>query len=103
VRALGAGPATRPDRPASAILHDEPNVRVVAFHLQPGQRVPPHRSESTVVVQVVAGRGRFEGADGAVVLEAGEGAVFEPGEMHAIDADGEPLRFLAVITPRPGG
>lgn len=103
MKVLGEGPAARGDRAASAVLHDEPNVRVVAFHLQPGQRVAPHSSESTVLVQVIAGNGRFDGAASAHILKAGESAVYEPGETHAIEAGAEPLRFLAIITPRPGG
>jgi quercetin dioxygenase-like cupin family protein len=102
MKVLGAGPAARADRPASALLHDEPNGRVVAFHLLPGQRVPPHHSTSTVIVQVVAGSGRFHGAETDAVLSAGECAVFSPGETHAIDAGDESLHFHVFITPRPG-
>jgi len=103
VKTLGAGPASRADRPASELLHDEANVRVVAFHLLPGQRIAPHNSPSTVLVQVVSGSGRFHGAEDDALLTAGQSAVYAPGEMHAIDAIDEPLRFLAIITPRPGG
>lgn len=91
----------RPDRPATAIAHDEPNARVVAFHLLPGQRVPPHRNRSTVVVAVIAGEGTFRGADGAALLHAGQVAVYAPEEEHSIEAGSEPLHFVAVIAPRP--
>lgn len=58
MRVLPAGPSVpAPLRPASAILHDEANVRIVAFHLAPGQEIPPHRSMSTVVVHVTRGKG----------------------------------------------
>jgi quercetin dioxygenase-like cupin family protein len=103
VKVLGAGPGPRADRYASALVHDEPNARIVAFHLAPGQSVPPHTSESTVLVQVTEGHGTFSGADGAAELSAGESAVYAPGELHGIDARDVALRFLAVITPRPGG
>jgi quercetin dioxygenase-like cupin family protein len=103
MKVLMRGPAARADRPASELLHDEANSRIVAFHLLPGQRVPPHQSESTVVALVLAGSGRFQGADSAAVLAVGQCAVFAPGEMHAIDAGDEALRFLAIIAPRPGG
>lgn len=95
-------PPAREDRPATRLLHDEPNARVVAFHLQPGQVVPAHRSPSTVLLQVIAGEGTFRGADGEARLGAGETVVFAPDEEHAIEADGVPLHFLAFITPRPG-
>jgi quercetin dioxygenase-like cupin family protein len=97
-----AAPPARPDRPATRVLHDEPNLRVIAFHLLPGQTVPPHRNASTVLVQVVAGSGRFTGEDGETTLLAGESAVYRPGETHSITALDEPLVFHAVIAPRPG-
>jgi quercetin dioxygenase-like cupin family protein len=97
-----AAPPSRPDRPATRVLHDEPNLRVIAFHLLPGQIVPPHRSTSTVLVQVVTGRGRFIGEDAEATLGTGESAVYRPGETHSIAALDEPLVFHAVIAPRPG-
>lgn len=96
-----AAPDARPDRPATAILHDEPNVRVIAFHLLAGQRVPPHDSTSTVVVQVIAGTGTFTGDGARVVLGPGESAVYAPGETHGIEAGEGPLHFVALVTPRP--
>jgi quercetin dioxygenase-like cupin family protein len=97
-----AAPPPKPQRPATRVLHDEPNLRVIAFHLRPGQAVPPHHNASTVLVQVVAGSGRFSGGDGEATLRAGECAVYRPGETHAITALDEPLVFHAVIAPRPG-
>lgn len=101
MKVLANGPEPRSDRPATMILHDEPNVRVVAFRLEPGQEIRPHRSSSTVLVQVVEGAGTFTGEGASAVLRSGEAAVFAPGEIHAIRADAEPLRFLAVLTPSP--
>jgi quercetin dioxygenase-like cupin family protein len=104
MKVLGAGPAERADRAATALLHDEPHARVVAFHLGARQQVPPHRSDSTVLVHVTSGRGVFRGAgDVAAELEAGQSAAYAPGEMHSIEAGDKPLQFVAVITPRPGG
>lgn len=103
MKLLTAGPASREERPATEILHDEPNVRVIAFHLLPGQKIPPHKNNSTVLVQVVSGSGRFHGAESDAWLSEGQGALYEPGEMHAIEAGAAPLRFLAILSPRPGG
>ena len=98
---LTDGPDTRADRAASAVLYNAADARIVGFHLQPGQRVAEHRSTSTVTIHVTAGSGLFRGADSAFRLEAGQIAVFEPNETHAIDAGTEALRFVAIITPRP--
>ena len=96
-----APPPPREGRPASAIVHDEANVRVIAFHLAPGQAVPPHHSASTVTVHVVSGRGTFTGADDEAVLGPGESAVYAPGETHGMTAGDEALHFIALVTPRP--
>lgn len=89
------------DRPAALLLHDEANARVVAFHLRPGQSVPAHRSDSTVILHVVEGAGTFRGTAGESLLGPGETAVFTPGEEHAIEAAAVPLHFVAILTPRP--
>jgi quercetin dioxygenase-like cupin family protein len=96
-----AAPEPRTDRPATAILHDEPNLRVIAFHLLPGQHVPPHDSAGTVVVQVISGTGTFTGDGARTLLGPGESAVYAPGERHAIEAGDGPLHFIALVTPRP--
>jgi len=97
-----AAPPARPDRPSTRVLHDEANLRIIAFHLRPGQSVPPHHSASTVLVQVISGSGRFTGDEAEATLRAGESAVYRPGETHSIEALDEPLVFHAVLAPRPG-
>ncbi len=100
---LAEFPPSRAERPTTSILHDETSVRVVAFHLLPGQRIPPHNNGSTVTVHVVEGRGTFRGDEGDVLLGPGGTAIYRPRETHAIDADaGEALKFLAMLTPAPG-
>ena len=100
---LSAGPESRPDRPATAVLYDAPDARVVGFHLLPGQRVAEHRSPSTVTIHITEGAGTFIGANMTMRLEAGQVAVYAPDEIHAIEAHSTAVRFLAIITPRPGG
>lgn len=103
MKLLEAGPAPRAERPTTKILHDEPNVRIIAFTLLPGQVIPPHRNSSTVTVVVTEGAGTFAGEDGETVLRAGESAVYAPGEVHSISAGTETLRFIALLAPRPHG
>ncbi|HET7276279.1 MAG TPA: AraC family ligand binding domain-containing protein [Longimicrobiaceae bacterium] len=97
-----AGPAARTDRHATELVHDEPNARVVCFRVERGQSVPPHTSESTVVVQVLEGEGIFRGEGSESHLLPGQAAVYAPGELHSMEPAGDgSLRFLAIITPRP--
>lgn len=102
MRPLDRGPEPRSDRPAGAILYDDANIRIVSFHLVPGQTLPPHRNPSTVTVLVTEGSGTFSGEDAEVFLRVGEGAVYAPNEMHSVTAGEEPLRFAVFIAPRPG-
>ena len=94
-------PEPRTDRYATAIVHQDANVRVIAFTLLPGQEVPAHRSGSTVVVQVVTGEGVFRGGETEATLGPGGAAVFEPEETHAIRALDDGLHFLAILSPSP--
>ncbi len=103
MKVLAAGPEPRQDRPASEILHDARDARIVAFTLRPAQVVAPHRSASSVILHVVSGQGIFIGDGDEARLAAGQTAAYQPGEKHGITAGEEGLRFLAIITPAPGG
>jgi quercetin dioxygenase-like cupin family protein len=94
--------ATAPTRPATAILHDSADARLVVFRIAAGQAVPPHRSVSTVTITVLEGTGVLAGADGERACAAGDVVVFPPDEPHAMRADDAELLLLATITPRPG-
>jgi quercetin dioxygenase-like cupin family protein len=101
--------SSRPDRPATAIVHDSPEVRLVVFRLAPGQSVAPHRSTSSVQLTVLAGDGVLTGeqAGGGTAEQpctTGDVFVYTPQELHGMRADGrDDLLLLATITPRPGG
>ena len=101
--------ANRPDRPATAIVHDSPDVRLVVFRLAPGQTVAPHRSTSSVQLTVLKGEGILTGESDTggtsdQVCTAGDVVVYLPNELHGMRAAGEQdLMLLATITPRPGG
>jgi quercetin dioxygenase-like cupin family protein len=102
MKLLPGVPESRAERPATAVLHDEPNVRVVGFHLLADQEIAPHRSPSTVTVQVLEGEGLFRGDGGEVTLRTGQTMVFAPNETHAMKPVGGALRFLAILSPSPG-
>jgi len=89
-------------RPATAVLFDSADARLVVFRIQPGQRVAPHHNPSTVTLTVLRGEGFISGRDGERLCRAGELVVFEPGETHGMRAEDAELMLLATITPRPG-
>jgi quercetin dioxygenase-like cupin family protein len=98
--------SANPTRPASAILHDSPDARLVVFRIAPGQRVPPHRNASSVQLSVLAGRGVLSGEAGGTAVDmpcvAGDVVLYAPNELHAMRAESEELLLLATITPSPG-
>ena len=101
--------ANRLDRPATAIVHDSADVRLVVFRLGSGQSVAPHRSTSSVQLTVLVGEGILTGESGDggpidQVCTAGDVFVYLPNELHGMRAAGkDDLLLLATITPRPGG
>lgn len=102
-RAIAAGAnAPRVGRPATAIVHDVPDVRLVVFRLAPGEEVPPHRNASTVLLTVLEGSGVFATPGGDVAVSAGTLVAYEPNELHGMRATDVELTVLATITPRPG-
>lgn len=94
--------APRVLRPATALMHDAPDARLVVFRIEPGQQVAPHTSTSTVILSVVTGRGIVLGAEGERNVQAGDVVVYEPNELHGMRATDEQLVITATITPRPG-
>lgn len=101
MKTLPVFPPERADRHATALLHDEPNVRIVAFTLAADQEVAVHSSKSTVAVHVVAGSGEFLGGKSSALLSAGASAAYAPNEPHGMRAGPDGLRFLAFIMPSP--
>ena len=93
--------AARPGRPAMAVGHDAPDVRLVVFRIAAGQAVPVHTSAATVVLHVLSGSGLVSGVDGEREVSAGMVIAYEPQQPHGMRAQAEELTLLAVIAPRP--
>ncbi|HEX5076266.1 MAG TPA: cupin domain-containing protein [Gemmatimonadaceae bacterium] len=94
--------AANPTRPATAIVHDSADARLIVFRLSPGQSVAPHRNASSVILTVISGSGLTSGADEERQVVAGDLVTYEPNEMHGMRAVDEELVLLATIAPRPG-
>lgn len=94
--------SAHPNRPATAVIHDSDDVRLVVFRLAPGQQVPPHTSHSTVMLNVLEGSGILSGGSGEIECSKGDLVTYEPNELHGMRANDEELLLLATISPRPG-
>ena len=98
--------AANPNRPATAIVHDADDVRLVVFRLAAGQEVPPHRTSSSVLLTVLEGEGVLYGEEhGAPVnvpCAQGDVIAYDPNEIHGMRSPSGELLLLATIAPRPG-
>ena len=94
--------SANPDRPATAVLLDTPDIRLVVFRLAPGQVVPPHRSSSTVMLTVLEGNGILSGEQDERVCGTGDMVAYPANERHGMRATTQELLLLACLTPRPG-
>ena len=101
-RAAREAVAANPTRPATTVVHDTADARLVVFRLSPGQAVAPHRNTSTVTLTVISGSGLASGADAERPITAGDAVTYDPNEVHGMRAPDEELVLLATITPRPG-
>ena len=101
-RAARDAVAANPARPATAILHDSADARLIVFRLSPGQSVAPHRNASSVTLTVISGTGMTSGADEERPVSTGDVVTYDPNEIHGMRAMDEELVLLATITPRPG-
>ena len=101
-RAAREAVAANRNRPATTVVHDSPDARLVVFRIAPGQAVPPHQNASTVMLTVISGRGFIRGGDDEQAVAPAETVVFEPNELHGMRAELDELVLLATITPRPG-
>ena len=94
--------AAHPQRPATAVIHDTPDARLVVFRISPSQSVAVHTSPSTVVLTVLAGSGVISGENAQEAVTVGDVVTFAPREPHGMTAPVEEMIVLATITPRPG-
>ena len=104
--AARAATAPNPTRPATAVVHDTDDLRLVVFRLDAGQAVPPHRSVSSVMLTVLEGDGVLSGEENGapvdVACKPGDVVTYAPNELHGMRVDSGELLLLAAITPRPG-
>lgn len=94
--------AANPERAATAVLIDMPELRIVVFRLAPGQAISPHRTPAAVTITVLDGAGVLSSEHEERVCAKAEMVAYAPNELHGMRATTEELLLLACITPRPG-
>ncbi|MEO8479678.1 MAG: cupin domain-containing protein [Gemmatimonadota bacterium] len=86
-----------PTRPATAVLHDTPAVRLVVFRIEPGQQVAMHTNPGTVLLTVISGNGTILGDNESHEVGVGSMVAYAPGELHGMQAASEQFCLLATI------
>jgi len=87
------------DKAYRVLLYDSPNLRVLAFNLEPGQELPvhSHSGDSDVALIILEGEGEFTGAH-AMPARAGQIQIMPVTEPHGLKAHTR-LRLLVFIAP----
>jgi quercetin dioxygenase-like cupin family protein len=94
--------ASAPAHHTASTLVKQPGMRVVALALEQGARIPPHRAEAEITVQVLSGRIVFRvGETGERVLGRGQLIGLRRGLEHALLAL-EPSELLLTIGGEDG-
>jgi quercetin dioxygenase-like cupin family protein len=88
-------------RPAMALMHDSPDVRLMILRVPVGQAVPMHTSPATVLLYVLSGCGQVSDADGDHAVHPGTVIAYEPRENQGMRAISEELVLMAIVAPRP--
>jgi quercetin dioxygenase-like cupin family protein len=93
--------------PLRTVMCESAEAVIVAWHVDPGQRIPSHRHpHGQDTWTVLSGRGLYvvdeQGSTRAIT--AGDVAVAATGLIHGVFNDGsEPLRFISVVSPGAAG
>jgi len=88
-----------PDKPYRELLHDSPNLRVLAFNFEPGQELPVHShpADADVTLLILEGEGEFTGVH-PMPARAGIMQIMPARDPHGLQAKTR-LRLLVFIAP----
>lgn len=81
---------------------DMPEVGIVNLVLEPGEKVPSHKTPVNVLFQVVEGKGSITIADETQIVKAGDIVVSPLQILHGLEANQDSVFSVYVIkTPNP--
>lgn len=93
--------------PIRSVVTQTPHAVVVAWHVEPGQRIAAHvHPEGQDTWTVLSGQGRYQlDARGSTrPIGPGDVVVAPRGCVHGVLNDGtQPLRFVSVVSPADAG
>lgn len=87
--------------PIRSVVTETANATVVAWVVQPGQRISPHvhpHGQDTWMVTSGQGEYQIDAQGRTVAIAAGDVVVADTGEVHGVLCTGaEPLVFMSVV------
>ena len=93
--------------PIRSVITESTDAAVVAWHVEPGQRIAPHvHPDGQDTWIVISGIGEYQlTADGhSIPLSAGEVLVAHRSQVHGVLNTGDkPLVFVSVVSPALSG
>jgi quercetin dioxygenase-like cupin family protein len=93
--------------PPRVVVAESVDAAVVCWHVEPGQRIEPHRhphGQDTWVVLAGEGLYRLDEAGTTLPLRPGVIAIAPAGALHgALNTGTVPLQFVSVVSPAASG
>lgn len=95
------------DEPIRSVVTETDEAVVVAWHVEPGQRIPAHvhpAGQDTWTILSGSGQYQIEASGSSSPISSGDIVVAGKGCVHGVVNDGpEPLRFISVVSPADAG
>lgn len=96
-----------PEAPVRRILSESVEQVVVAWQIEPGQRLQAHRhpaGQDTWIVLEGEGLYQSDEAGTRTQVRAGQVVIAPPGAVHGLENTGDvPFKFLSVVSPAEAG
>ena len=93
--------------PIRSVVHATPDAAVVAWTVQPGQRISAHvhpHGQDTWTILAGEGAYQVDAAGSTVRIAAGDVVVAPTGSVHGVRNTGAvPLVFVSVVSPAESG
>jgi quercetin dioxygenase-like cupin family protein len=93
--------------PLRSVVTVSPEAAVIAWYVQPGQRLAPHihpTGQDTWMIQSGECAYILDAEGHTRTIKAGDVVIAPAGSVHgAINQSNEPLRFISVVSPAESG
>ena len=93
--------------PIRSVITESPDAVVVAWHVNPGQRIATHvhpHGQDTWTILSGQGEYQFNSNGESIHISTGDIVIAPTASAHGVHNNGdEPLRFISVVAPAAAG